>query len=684
MRRAFPLAFALLAGACAESARPTDGDPNIPDGGAAGSPASGGSGSGGEAPAGSCEDDCAGITAPKCFAARCDFTGRACEVVPSPSGAPCDDDLFCTVHDACDGDGHCTQGAPNDCGLSLDQCEVAVCDEAAQSCTPGPKPDGAECTSTDLCIASAACAGGECVTTPLNCFFMPTSDECHVGGSCNPITGECEEVPGNDGGDCEDGDLCTHNDACLDGICQAGYPPDCGDHNAACTVGVCEPATGLCIAQPFDVGDSCAMPNLDSCHMGACTAGGVCEVSVTPGANCHPGDTCLAGTCDSVGTCVYVSQNEGTSCDDFNPCTTSETCSAGVCGGALIDGCISTGRLAMNATHSCLITSGNVMCWGSNEFGKLGTGTQVDSAIPVPAEGIAAPALVATGFGHTCAILGGGSVKCWGYNNEGELGNDSYETSLVPVAVNVTGATKISAGLTHTCVLTAGGGGACWGDNGIGQLGNGTTLFAQGPQVVDGLSGAMEIAAGAIHTCVLMTGGTVKCWGYGSFGQLGHGTTHLRDKPNEVPGVSGAVAIAAGGYHSCAVVAGGTVQCWGAYPGTGLSAETLVPVTVSGVSGAVQIAAGGGHTCVIVDGGTVQCWGANDKGQLGNGSTTQSLSPVSVTLPASAISIAASDYQTCAGLEGGGVQCWGSNFFGQLGDGTKQDRPTPVAVSGVP
>ncbi len=42
---------------------------------------------------------------------------------------------------------------------------------------------------------------------------------------------------------------------------------------------------------------------------------------------------------------------------------------------------------------------------------------------------------IASGYGHTCAIVEGGGVKCWGYNRNGQLGigSDTQQTSPVDV-----------------------------------------------------------------------------------------------------------------------------------------------------------------------------------------------------------------------------------------------------------
>ena len=51
---------------------------------------------------------------------------------------------------------------------------------------------------------------------PLDCSHL--DDQCLVG-ACNADTGQCESLPANEGGFCDDADLCTVNDICSNGSC---------------------------------------------------------------------------------------------------------------------------------------------------------------------------------------------------------------------------------------------------------------------------------------------------------------------------------------------------------------------------------------------------------------------------------------------------------------------------------
>ena len=85
------------------------------------------------------------------------------------------------------------------------------------------------------------------------------------------------------------------------------------------------------------------------------------------------------------------------------------------------------------------------------------------------------PRLIAAGIAHTCALTPEGGVQCWGNNDLGQLGDGTNKSSNVRVNVpGLQGATSIVAGGNHTCVLLADGSIWCWGENTQGQLGDGT------------------------------------------------------------------------------------------------------------------------------------------------------------------------------------------------------------------
>ena len=129
--------------------------------------------------------------------------------------------------------------------------------------------------------------------------------------------------------------------------------------------------------------------------------------------------------------------------------------------------------------HSCALREGGtISCWGNNGSGQLGNGTDTwISSVPVEVVSITDATAINAGYEHSCALHQGGTISCWGYNNRGRLGNGTDTDSQVPVEVaDIADATAITTGDEHSCALREGGTISCWGDNYFGQLGDGRSL----------------------------------------------------------------------------------------------------------------------------------------------------------------------------------------------------------------
>ena len=111
------------------------------------------------------------------------------------------------------------------------------------------------------------------------------------------------------------------------------------------------------------------------------------------------------------------------------------------------------------STPCAILATGSVECWGSNGFGQLGDGTTMDHPVPVSVNGITNATSVTVGeSAQTCAVLATGAVDCWGNNENGQLGNgtntgpDTCGAGAVPchktpgVVSNINTATGVSAG----------------------------------------------------------------------------------------------------------------------------------------------------------------------------------------------------------------------------------------------
>jgi alpha-tubulin suppressor-like RCC1 family protein len=207
---------------------------------------------------------------------------------------------------------------------------------------------------------------------------------------------------------------------------------------------------------------------------------------------------------------------------------------------------------------------GGVRCWGATAAGQAGvpgggdcTATALGGwptrcvTTPQALRGLVGGAVeLALGLNHTCARLTDGAVWCWGSNEFGQLGsvapnaqctvpNDSRDTRMVacsatPVRVGSLGAVeRIWTGMraNHTCARGRDGALRCWGDNHRGQLGDGTLASSITPRVALVGARVIELAAGEEHTCALVTGGRVVCWGGNAYGQLATGDTRASNAP---------------------------------------------------------------------------------------------------------------------------------------------------------
>ena len=128
--------------------------------------------------------------------------------------------------------------------------------------------------------------------------------------------------------------------------------------------------------------------------------------------------------------------------------------------------------VSLGDDHSCaLLDDGKVMCWGKNNYGQLGDGSNTDRSSPVEVSGLLNAQSIALGSSHSCALLTDGKVMCWGYNSKGQLGDGTTSARIFPVQVSgITTATGIAVGSEHSCAVLADGKVMCWGSNSEDQI----------------------------------------------------------------------------------------------------------------------------------------------------------------------------------------------------------------------
>jgi len=350
--------------------------------------------------------------------------------------------------------------------------------------------------------------------------------------------------------------------------------------------------------------------------------------------------------------------------------------------------------------HTCATKTGGVAyCWGSNQFGQLGTqrsdtlcGPQANSYVC-----ILSPARVETAFHfrslsagstHTCGITDAGEAYCWGANTNNQLG-DLSRGGPTPVRIPTTlGWAQISAGETHSCAVRSDGALFCWGSNDRGQIGTGFISGVVGVSRVQQLPGAVaSVSAGQQRTCARIVGGAVYCWGAVWLRREGGlEFTQGQPAPRVVPQSPSMTRLSVGTLTTCGTDASGFGYCWEANPrgemGTGDTEGSTTPKRIASNLELLQISAGLVQTCAIAASGIGYCWGDDTFGQLGTspfslaercgGSAFHcSTAPVPVfgRQQFTAISTGPGSH-SCGVSTRGNLYCWGLGASGQRGDGT--------------
>ena len=360
-----------------------------------------------------------------------------------------------------------------------------------------------------------------------------------------------------------------------------------------------------------------------------------------------------------------------------------------------------------------LKSDGTVWAWGSNGFGQLGDGTNINRLTPIEVVGLTDVIAIAAGYNHSLALKSDGTVWSWGWNSYGQLGDGTQTSQSLPVQVKASSTpgdylqniSAISLGDTHSLALRSDGTVWAWGGNGKGQIGiGGIGFFQPYPQQVKDKTGGSfltnvsSISGGGYYSLASLYDGTAWSWGSNDQGQLGDYSKIDKSLPVQVvdpslAGITNVAKISAGYAHSFALLNDGSLLAWGwndyGQLGTGNSnsATIALPVTGAGASNVNMVKAGNNHSIILKNDGTVWTWGWNAYGQLGNGNTVDSITPVQVggSVGSSSISMISCGYAHSVALmsDASSVWVWGGNGNGQLGQNNNKTRVSPVQVWGT-
>jgi alpha-tubulin suppressor-like RCC1 family protein len=122
-----------------------------------------------------------------------------------------------------------------------------------------------------------------------------------------------------------------------------------------------------------------------------------------------------------------------------------------------------------------LFSGGKVRCWGAGTTGALGNGLAANSNVPVTPVGLDGSVdkiAASPGLGSICALKSG-EVYCWGYNNYGTVGDGSTTNRSQPTKITALGSdnSELKVSGQHACVIKSEGTVYCWGDSNYSEAG---------------------------------------------------------------------------------------------------------------------------------------------------------------------------------------------------------------------
>jgi alpha-tubulin suppressor-like RCC1 family protein len=286
-----------------------------------------------------------------------------------------------------------------------------------------------------------------------------------------------------------------------------------------------------------------------------------------------------------------------------------------------------------------------VFACGRGGSGQLGGGARRDKRVParIPElDAVLAGArvvMVAAGEYHSAASTSTGEVLTWGSGEFGKLGRGDEDDGLAPARLGRElflgqAVLMVSCGGYHTMALTRQGRVFTFGEGAHGQLGHGDRLYRSTPDAIAakffGRAKIVFVAAGYIHSGVVTSDGLVWTWGCGARARLGLNDERDQVAPRQIMGPfggSGAVMMSAGGAHTMLVMSDGALWgCgYGGYGQLGLGdcANRQVPARVGtgeafGQSKVLTVACGIAHTMAVTEDGGLWSWGRGYRGRLGH------------------------------------------------------------------
>ena len=325
-------------------------------------------------------------------------------------------------------------------------------------------------------------------------------------------------------------------------------------------------------------------------------------------------------------------------------------------------GKVTVPKLEIGATHTAALkTDGTVWTWGSNSYGQLGTGDNINKAMPAKVMDIENAIDISVGSYNTVVVKDDGTVWSFGYNGYGQLGDGTSSSRNTPVQVikqdgkPLEKIVKISAGTNKTIALDENGHVWVWGNtykstatklstvnNAIDispsyvvtQTGKVYTLEGEKLEI----DNILRVSEGTNHALFLTKEGTGYSIGANSNGQLGDGTTVSKNSPTviktEKSNLTDIKELKAGSGSSMAIMKNGDTYTWGSNNnnklGTTATKNQIYPTKLENVNTSISGDIGTDNGGIIDTQGFVYMWGLGTYGNLGNSLYNTSVEPVLV------------------------------------------------------
>jgi hypothetical protein len=380
------------------------------------------------------------------------------------------------------------------------------------------------------------------------------------------------------------------------------------------------------------------------------------------------------------------------------------------------------------------LSNTGMQCWGSGEYGQLGSGAYLARGISSDVRVTwqtnpyaARAAALYSGANYRCAILTDRRVACWGAQGANNKTSNHPTLTEAGIIDGITDAVDMYMGQHYACVLQRQGTTWCWGylaayENGL-YYPPGMTVSTPIPQRMPNISDGIELGggysgdlcvikaeqsaycfvtnswdalfktrptsgvssdvgqlgAGYLHVCMVKhTQSAVWCWGNNTHKQLADtiAVNTSTSTPQQIPGLTTVQQMDVGSASSCVILSSGQVQCWGwgsELQGTATNISTPTNISFATTMKRISVA---NLSCGVKADGTVWCWGSPVPGETSAATSLTARQLLGIT---DAIDVSATSGSICILRRGGEVRCMGWRVM--LGDGSQTDRGVLRAIS---